>query len=128
MKKHLFVIAALLSAISGNVYANMPQKPHSFEEMDTNSDGQLSQDEVKGPLAWDFERFDIDGSGTLSADELPEPPNRKPPSFEEMDTDADGELSPDEVQSPLARDFDTLDKDGSGTLTKDELPAPPRHN
>ncbi|WP_413283387.1 hypothetical protein [Vibrio sp. MA40-2] len=48
--------------------------PPKFEDMDINSDGQLSLDEVKGPLAQDFDKFDSNGDGYLSEEELPAPP------------------------------------------------------
>lgn len=53
----------------------MPQgNPPSFAEFDINGDGELTQDELKGPLARDFERFDLDNSNSLTEDELPQPP------------------------------------------------------
>lgn len=47
------------------------QQPPSFDQLDTNSDGQLSKDEVKGPLANDFDKLDANGDGVLTEDELP---------------------------------------------------------
>ncbi len=47
------------------------QQPPSFDQMDTNSDGHLSKDEVKGPLAKDFDKLDANGDGVLTEDELP---------------------------------------------------------
>ncbi|MDO6805052.1 EF-hand domain-containing protein, partial [Wenyingzhuangia sp. 1_MG-2023] len=67
----------VLSAYSLTAVAaddDRPQRPPSFEQMDTNGDNELSKDEVKGPLLDDFDKFDEDGSGTLTEDELPEPP------------------------------------------------------
>ncbi|WP_086980777.1 EF-hand domain-containing protein [Vibrio aphrogenes] len=77
MKKYIITLSALLfSAYSFSALADndRPQRPPSFEQMDTNGDGELSKDEVKGPLLDDFDQFDKDGSGTLTEDELPEPP------------------------------------------------------
>ncbi|MDV7103837.1 EF-hand domain-containing protein [Vibrio sp. TH_r3] len=50
--------------------------PPKFEDMDANGDGQLSLDELKGPLAQDFDKFDSNGDGYLSQDELPAPPGQ----------------------------------------------------
>ncbi len=47
-------------------------KRPGFEEIDTNADGVLTKDEVRGGLLENFEQLDTDGSGTLSADELPQ--------------------------------------------------------
>ncbi|WP_353505626.1 hypothetical protein [Vibrio sp. SCSIO 43136] len=49
-------------------------EPPSFEEMDTNGDGELQMDELRGPLADQFDQLDTDNSGGLSAQEIPEPP------------------------------------------------------
>lgn len=42
-----------------------------FSRMDQNSDGKLSRNEVKGPLAKDFSRLDRNNDGYLTQDELP---------------------------------------------------------
>jgi Ca2+-binding EF-hand superfamily protein len=82
MKKNaaLFgLLCATLLSISSTSFAEdkqseQPGPPPSFEQLDTNGDGQLSKDEVKGPLQNDFDRFDANGDGMLSQDELPAPP------------------------------------------------------
>jgi hypothetical protein len=59
------------------------QKPPTPEEtmtkMDTNKDGKLSKEEVKGPLKDDFTKIDTDKDGFLSSEELKKAPkpNRK---------------------------------------------------
>jgi hypothetical protein len=58
---------------------DQPGPPPSFEQLDTNGDGQLSKDELKGPLLNDFDRFDADGDGFLSKAEIPEPPQGQGP-------------------------------------------------
>lgn len=80
MKKTLIALGATsllltLGLTQANAESDRPQPP-SFEQMDINGDGELSKDEVKGPLAQDFDKFDTDGSGSLTEDELPEPPKR----------------------------------------------------
>lgn len=66
--------ALLFSAYNFSALADndRPPQPPSFEQMDTNGDGELSKDELKGPLLDDFDQFDKDGSGTLTEEELPE--------------------------------------------------------
>jgi len=82
MKKNaalLGLLCATLVSVSSLSFAegqqgDQPGPPPSFDQLDTNGDGQLSKDEVKGPLADDFDRFDANGDGVLSEDELPAPP------------------------------------------------------
>ena len=57
---------------------NSPPPP-SFEAMDTNGDGELSANEVTGPLLEDLHQLDTDGNGTLSKSELPQPPKKQRP-------------------------------------------------
>lgn len=52
-----------------------------FAEMDKNKDGNLSMDEVKGPMKNDFNKIDLDGNLLISLEELEKAPkpNRKGP-------------------------------------------------
>ena len=45
-----------------------------FEQMDKDEDGQLSEDEVKGPLKNDFAKIDADENGLLSREEVEKAP------------------------------------------------------
>lgn len=83
MKKTSLLSAALLASLvvspavlADNKPAGRQGPPPKFEDMDTNGDGVLSEDEVKGPLAEQFDTLDADGDGYLSEDEMPEPPAR----------------------------------------------------
>lgn len=53
-----------------------PNPEQMMQHMDRNGDGELSRDEVQGPLKDHFDRLDTDKSGTLSRKELK---NAKPP-------------------------------------------------
>lgn len=59
------------------------RQPPTLDElfqMDTNNDGKLSKDELKGPLARDFDTIDTDKDGFLSRKEVekaPKPPRGK---------------------------------------------------
>ncbi len=114
-----------------------PGHPLSFDDMDADGSGYLTVDEVADDpfLSEKFSQLDTDSDGSLSKDELkmPEPPTtvgsgQRPPSFESLDTDGNGELSEDEVAADrfLADMFGRMDRDGSGTLSEDEM-RPPRH-
>ncbi len=68
------VMAATISPVQAK--DDRPQPP-SFEQLDSNGDGQLSKGEVKGHLLQDFDKFDNDRSGTLTKSEIPEPPKSR---------------------------------------------------
>lgn len=44
--------------------------PPSFSDIDSNSDGYITTDEAKGPLARDFSSIDADGDGKVTEAEL----------------------------------------------------------
>ncbi|CAH0529729.1 Lcl domain-containing protein [Vibrio hippocampi] len=46
-------------------------KRNPFVDLDSNGDGKLSQQEVKGPLAQHFDKLDVNGDGYLTQDEIP---------------------------------------------------------
>jgi EF hand len=58
-----------------------PGTDETFAKFDTNKDGKLSADEVKGPLKKDFAKIDTNGDGFISKEELNKVPkrNRKGP-------------------------------------------------
>lgn len=79
MKKLLPIILTLLFLISckSNQEKKGPQEPGNrptaeqlFSEFDSNEDGQLSEDEVAGPIANDFKHIDSDQNGYLTLKEL----------------------------------------------------------
>ncbi|WP_067866848.1 EF-hand domain-containing protein [Neptuniibacter marinus] len=79
MKKSALLLATVImsaSILPAHAKGDRPAPP-SFEELDINGDGELSKDELKGPLLDGFDKFDTDGNDTLSKSELPEPPRPK---------------------------------------------------
>ncbi len=117
-------------------------KRPTFAEMDKNSDGQLTKDEVGRRLAANFEQLDTDNSGTLSADELSVLKPRgagkhhkrhhqhQRLSFAELDTDGNGSLSESEFAAQergrFGKDFKRptfaeMDKNSDGKLAKEEV-------
>lgn len=54
-----------------------PSASQLISEMDADEDGQLSEDEVKGPLAKDFSTVDSDGDGYITEEELENAPKPK---------------------------------------------------
>ena len=57
------------------------QKPPTFKQllkqMDTNEDGKLSKEEIKGPLKNDFEKVDLDEDGFITEKEFKKAPKPK---------------------------------------------------
>ncbi len=51
-----------------------PSVEKLLAEMDSNKDGKLSKDEVKGPLANEFSKIDSDDDGYISEEELKNAP------------------------------------------------------
>ncbi len=102
-----------------------------FAELDANSNGTLSQDEAKGPLAEHFNEIDADGDGELTKDELKAfhkehgGPHGHPPGhvMEVLDENGNGTISKDEARGPMADDFAEIDADADGEVSGDEVHA-----
>lgn len=48
-----------------------------IKDMDTNEDGKLSKDEIKGPLKNDFSKVDLDEDGFITEEEFKKAPKPK---------------------------------------------------
>ncbi|OEK07595.1 hypothetical protein A8C32_17515 [Flavivirga aquatica] len=58
-----------------------PSVEELFKEMDTNEDGKLALDEIKGPLKAHFSKVDANNDGFITQEELvnsPKPKGHKP--------------------------------------------------
>lgn len=126
-------LGTMLSDISEKTGASLGDAKELFTQMDSNSDGSLSSDELDAgmkalmqPPASTMEFAQSRGMGGSggSQDDL----------FAKVDTDGDGSVSQDELQvltdkikedtgQDVSQDFAKLDTDGDGQLTQTEFEA-----
>ncbi|WP_084437105.1 EF-hand domain-containing protein [Pseudodonghicola xiamenensis] len=104
----------------------------SFEELDTNGDGQISKEEMQARVQGRFNALDADGNGTISLEEMQAQARQRADEraawmFKQMDENGDGALSADEMKGPRRSDgmmnrmFSRMDQDQSGTISKEEF-------
>jgi len=105
------------------------QRP-SFEEVDANGDGKITQDEMQARAATRFGEADSDGDGAISRDEMmakamARAETRVDRMMDRMDADDDGKISQAEMQQMrgkhMGRMIKRMDTDGDGSLSKDEF-------
>lgn len=104
---------------------------HSFEELDADADGRITQEEMAAHMQARFEGADADGDGALSRDELVTRMTERQAEriaayadhmIERHDSDGDGKLSPDEMKADRqGRMFKRADADGDGAITEAEF-------
>ncbi len=107
------------------------QRP-SFEEVDANGDGKITQDEMQARAAARFSQADSDGDGAISRDEMmaramARAEKRVDRMMSRMDADNDGKVSQAEMQNMrdkrMGRMIKRMDTDGDGALSKEEFAA-----
>ncbi|WP_036154467.1 EF-hand domain-containing protein [Maribacter forsetii] len=78
----LFAMLVAFGTVAVNAQSRGERKePPTYakllEEMDADEDGQLSEDEVKGPLKDNFSEIDTNEDGFISEEEFDEAPKPK---------------------------------------------------
>ncbi|MDF1854844.1 EF-hand domain-containing protein [Pseudooceanicola sp.] len=133
----LAVLAGSVSVSADDRGARRHGPKIDFSEVDTNSDGKLSQDELKAHAVARFAKADTDGDGMLSSAELvaqaeARADQARSKRFDRMaermlnraDDNKDGNLSMEEMM-PADRDqarmFDRLDRDDDGAISEQEF-------
>jgi len=136
MKKILLGSTLALTLIGLGAGAVMAQGGHrggpqlpSFEQLDTDGDGMLTQAEMQNSAQAKFNENDTNGDGMLSVEELTAAADRERDRrverlLERKDTNGDGMLSLEEM-APQNGDrlFERADTDGDGTISLEEWEA-----
>ena len=132
MKAAPIISAIVLSAVAvtgTSVLAKggRDHQPASFEELDTNGDGQVTQAEILAHRQAKFTSADADGDGQISLEEMQaaaqvKANERVSKMFERLDENQDGFLSDDELPKPrrASKMFERIDTDGSGAISEQE--------
>lgn len=104
-----------------------------FEKIDTNADGQVTQDELRAHAATRFSEADADGDGFLTPEEMlsARGSERAQRMLERLDTDGNGQLSAAELEAAgkdrgekrATRMMDRLDANDDGKLSLEEMTA-----
>lgn len=113
------------SAVDAKPRGGMERERPSFTELDTNSDGVLSQEELQAPMQERFAAADTNGDGALSAEELAEAAQtrRAERMVQRLDQNDDGLIQAEEMmagrgdRSPMER----IDVDGNGEISEEEF-------
>ena len=102
---------------------------HWFQSMDTNNDGQVTQQEMEAGTQRLFDRLDANKDGEITREEAETGAaairkEELTAHFRELDADKDGRLTADESKIPQ-RFFDRLDTNHDHALSLEEFLAMP---
>ncbi|MEY8830717.1 EF-hand domain-containing protein [Sedimentitalea sp. XS_ASV28] len=138
MKHTGFIFAIIAGGVALTAGSAMAQKPDgmhrapiSFEQVDLDGNGEISQDEFAARHQARFNEADANGDGSLDRDELlgaavKQVEDRVDRMIERFDANVDGVLSQDEMPKPrdgkrTGKVFDRMDKDENGSISKAEF-------
>ncbi|QFT80159.1 EF hand [Roseovarius sp. THAF27] len=121
---------ALGGAVQGVAASGEGKGPrHSFEDLDTNGDGQITKGEMQARMKERFDEADTDGDGVMSLEEMQargqeRAAKRAAKMIERLDSDGDGGVSFEEAQARRGgKMFDRADTDGDGAISQAEFDA-----
>ncbi len=128
MKTTSFISAIIVAAVTVTGTSALAKGPRAtFQELDADGDGQVTQAEIETHRNQKFTAADADGDGQLSVEEMQAAAQTKANErvtkmFEKHDANADGFLSEDELPKPrrAAKMFERIDADGNGSISEQE--------
>ncbi len=120
--------ATLVSARPGGPHGG--HAPH-MQELDTNSDGEITTAEIEAAAATEAQATDTNGDGIISVEELiaRHELKRKQRIAERLsaaDADDNGQISLNEFANQRVQRTLRLDRDGDGVVSSDEARPPKR--
>lgn len=139
--KKLSIFALLIATVgAGALMAPMAEargpgggERASFETLDADGDGQVTQADLDALRESRFAEFDADGDGSVTAEEFAaraagQASERAAEMFARLDADGDGVLSRDVIERGRggdrgARMIERLDTDGDGAVSAEEFEA-----
>ena len=128
MKTKSFISAIVVAAVTVTGTSALAKGPRAtFQELDADGDGQVTQAEIETHRNQKFTAADTDGDGQLSVEEMQAAAQTKANErvtkmFEKHDANADGFLSEDELPKPrrASKMFERIDADGNGSISEQE--------
>ncbi|MEX0305927.1 MAG: EF-hand domain-containing protein [Ruegeria sp.] len=128
MKTTTFISAIVVAAVAVTGTSALAKGPRpTFQELDTDGNGEVTQAEIAAHRNQKFTAADTDGDGQLSVDEMQaaaqtKANDRVTKMFEKHDANADGFLSEDELPKPrrASKMFERIDADGNGSISEQE--------
>jgi len=130
MKRTLFltIFAALATAgVTVAQYTPKGKEPGQhkvriFEELDANSDGKITREEMRAHEIERWRKADANKDGRVTPEEIAQlHKERAAEHYARMDRNGDGVLSRDEVPGRLGQRFEELDENRDGVLSQTEI-------
>lgn len=115
---HKTILAAAVTLLAGTGLAMAQQAPAMHEahlnQLDTNDDGGVSQEEYQAFMNASFARLDSNGDGVLDQNEVAQV--LTPEQFAATDANSDGRASRNEFLNQVMSDFARADSGRDGSL------------
>lgn len=130
------LVGVTAQAATGDQGAKGKHMRPSFEQLDVNSDGALTLEEIQAIGKGRFEKMDADGDGFITSEEIAAMGKMRSERhaarmMERLDANEDGKISFEEMKEHKGKGrkarrspekmFDKVDANGDGKITKEEF-------